>query len=96
MEQARVLRELLTQKDRVVLLQGFAGTGKTTLLQHVQAMTLEENALNPSRKEILFLAPTHTAVKELQTRGLTGQTLDRFLWEAQNGKLSLTEEVRSY
>lgn len=87
-EHARVLRELSAQTDRIVLLQGFAGTGKTTLLQHVETLQAIQGGLPSGQPALLCLAPTHTAVKEIRARGLLGQTLDRFLLNYQAGKIT--------
>lgn len=87
-EHARVLRELFTQPDRLMLLQGFAGTGKTTLLQHVETLKTMQDYLVTQQKNLLCLAPTHTAVKEIHARGLMGETLDRFLLEYSAGKIT--------
>jgi conjugative transfer relaxase protein TraI len=87
-EHARVLRELAVQTDRVVLLQGFAGTGKTTLLQHIEQLQHIHGALQEGQQALLCLAPTHVAVKEIRGRGLAGHTLDRFLLNVAAGKLT--------
>ncbi|MFT3741092.1 MAG: MobF family relaxase [Gammaproteobacteria bacterium] len=83
-EQHKTLESLAEVKDRTVLIQGFAGTRKTTLLQHVQTL------LNTQGQELYCLAPTHTAVKELKNRGLFGQTLASFLSDYQMGKINAT------
>lgn len=87
-EHARVLRELSSQKDRIVLLQGFAGTGKTTLLQHIEHLQHIQGALQADQQALLCLAPTHAAVKEIRGRGLAGHTLDRFLLNVAAGKIT--------
>ena len=87
-EHTRVLRELSAQTDRVVLLQGFAGTGKTTLLQHVEVLQSIQKGLQSDQQALFCLAPTHPAVKEIRARGLSGQTLDRFLLNFQSGKIN--------
>ena len=87
-EHARVLRELAVQTDRIVLLQGFAGTGKTTLLQHIEQLQHLHGALQEGRQALLCLAPTHAAVKEIRGRALAGYTLDRFLLNVAAGKLT--------
>jgi conjugative relaxase-like TrwC/TraI family protein len=81
-EHSQVLCGLFTQQDRVCLIQGYAGTGKTTLLQHVNALLKKQGS------QMLCLAPTHTAVKEIRGRGLAGKTLDQFLAEYSIGKVS--------
>ena len=83
-----MLRELSAQTDRIVLLQGFAGTGKTTLLQHVEQLQHIHGALQEGQQALLCLAPTHAAVKEIRARGLVGYTLDRFLLNVAAGKLT--------
>ncbi len=90
-EHGQVLRDLSAKTDRIVLLQGFAGTGKTTLLQHVEALQHVQHLLSDSQRALLCLAPTHTAVKEIRARGLVGKTLDRFLVEYAAGKLELAD-----
>lgn len=85
-EQADTLRRLAAVTDRVVLIQGFAGTRKTTLLQHVQRLLQPSHHSSPP---LLCLAPTHTAVKELKARGLEGQTLDHFLTQHRVSTTSL-------
>jgi hypothetical protein len=80
-EHKDVLRGLFSQKDRVCVVQGYAGTGKTTLLYHVNALLAEHG------QSLLCLAPTHVAVKEIRARGLEGQTLDQFLSNYRAGKI---------
>ena len=87
-EHARVLRELAAQTDRIVLFQGFAGTGKTTLLQHIEQLQHIHGALQEGQQALLCLAPTHAAVKEIRGRGLAGYTLDRFLLNVAAGKIT--------
>jgi conjugative transfer relaxase protein TraI len=72
-EHTHAVREIANAMDQVVLMQGYAGTGKTTLLKNVEIL------LNQCEHALLCLAPTHTAVKELKERGLTAQTLDSYL-----------------
>ncbi len=84
-EQSAALSDAMTQSNRFMLFQGFAGTRKTTLLTHVQAIL-------PENRELLCLAPTHQAVKELKERGLTGQTVASFLTNFRIGKLGLPQD----
>lgn len=67
---------IMTSPDRLVLVQGYAGTGKTTLLKQVQSLSQEQGYT------LLTLAPTHQAVQELKKVGMPSQTLDSFLMEA--------------
>ena len=87
-EHTRVLHELGAQTDRIVLLQGFAGTGKTTLLQQFEHLQHFQGALQEGQQALLCLAPTHAAVKEIRGRGLAGYTLDRFLLNVAAGKMT--------
>lgn len=76
-EQAEAVRLFASNQDRITLLQGFAGTLKTTLLKNVQTL------LHSQDQELLCLAPTHVAVKELKARGMAAQTVDSFIIEHQ-------------
>ncbi len=78
-EHAHAVSEMAGSRDQVVLLQGSAGTGKTTLLKNLEILLNQQNLLNQEKYQLLCLAPTHTAVKELKERGLTAQTLDSYL-----------------
>ncbi len=92
-EQGRVLNDsqreavvrLLTSRDRIVGLQGRAGTGKTTVLS-----VLRETA-EGAGYEVRGLAPTTRAVKELSESGIETITLQRFTFskrreDAEEGK----------
>lgn len=66
--------KFLGSEKPIFLLQGYAGTGKTTLLQSV---------LSDLREEIALLAPTNKAVKVLRDKvewrhNITFATIDRF------------------
>ena len=72
--QQRAIRMLLTNSDRFVGIQGFAGTGKTTFLR--DAVTFMEKAAI----EIQGIAPTAAAVRNLhQTIGKPARTVSDFL-----------------
>ena len=65
---------ILSTSDRISGVQGFAGTGKTFMLNHVR-----EQAEN-QKMDVIGLAPTNVAVNELQdSAGIKSQTLARFL-----------------
>jgi len=72
-DQKNACHLITTSKDQFIMVQGYAGTGKTTMFSQVQNML--ENT------EILGLAPTHRAVKELNEKGIQAQTLKSFLLE---------------
>ncbi|MCY4488009.1 MAG: conjugative relaxase [Deltaproteobacteria bacterium] len=72
--QRDAVKLILSAKDRVVGVQGYAGTGKTTMLDRVR--TLAE------KKEwrMVGLAPSASAVKTLASEaGIESETLQRFL-----------------
>ena len=73
-EQKRVIEFVLDSRDQVVAISGAAGTGKTATLQELRRGLLE------ARREVLAVAPTMSAVEELQKVGFAeAMTLDRLL-----------------
>ena len=68
---------ILTSKDTIIAIQGYAGVGKTTQFKTVA------QAINHSRPDIELrgLAPTHKAVSELKSAGIESQTIASFLQE---------------
>ena len=65
---------ILTTKDMVTGIQGFAGTGKTTMIKTINKIFREEG------KKILGLSPTGVATRNLSTVGdIESMTLQRFL-----------------
>ena len=95
--QQAACRLLATTNNRFVMVQGYAGTGKSTMLNQLKAALIEYTAIKPS--DIIALAPTHKAVKALQDNGLEAKTLKQFLVDnatlANNdlsGKLILLDE----
>lgn len=75
-----------TTKDRFVMIQGYAGTGKSTMLQTlIGDRTLDTlQAMLPKEVSVLALAPTHQAVIELQKKNIEAQTLKSFLIDAKS------------
>ena len=72
--QREAVQLILTAKDRVVGVQGYAGTGKTTMLD--RARTLAEK----KGWRMMGLAPSASAVKTLSTEArIESQTLQGFL-----------------
>lgn len=82
-EHTKAIRIIASSQDRIVMIQGDAGTGKTTMLKNIEFLLkgVESLLLNQPGQELLCLAPTHTAVKELKARGLEAQTADSFIAE---------------
>ncbi|MYH50407.1 MAG: conjugative relaxase, partial [Gammaproteobacteria bacterium] len=72
--QREAVKLILSARDRVVGVQGYAGTGKTTMLNRARVL-LEKRGF-----EIKGLAPSASAVKTLGTEaGIESETLQRFL-----------------
>ena len=72
--QKQAVKLILSSKDRVVGVQGYAGTGKTTMLNRTRAL-LEKRGY-----EVKGLAPSASAVKTLGAEaGIESETLQRFL-----------------
>ena len=72
---------IATTSDRFIMIQGFAGTGKTTMTK--SAIDVIQQAVHLSDKPlaIVAVAPTHQAVKEMRALGIEAQTLKSFLIE---------------
>jgi ATP-dependent exoDNAse (exonuclease V) alpha subunit len=64
---------ILTTADRVVGVQGYAGTGKSHMLEHTKAIA-EEHGHN-----VVALAPYATQVRALRELGVEARTLASFL-----------------
>lgn len=73
-EQRHVIEFVLRSHDRIVNIQGAAGTGKTATLQELK------RALGEAGREVLAIAPTMSAVEELQRVGFSRAiTVERLL-----------------
>lgn len=81
--QQKAAELVLTSKDQTIMIQGYAGVGKTTQFKTVA------QALNDNRPDvnIMGLAPTHKAVNELQAAGIKSQTIASFLMEKHQNNL---------
>ena len=72
--QKQAVKLILAAKDRVVGVQGYAGTGKTTMLNRARALA------GKSGYRMMGLAPSASAVKTLSTEaGIQSETLQLFL-----------------
>ncbi|MDE0027938.1 MAG: relaxase domain-containing protein, partial [Deltaproteobacteria bacterium] len=72
--QKEAVRMILTSSDRVVGVQGYAGTGKTTMLDRLRAL------LGSRGYRTLGLAPSASAARTLEREsGIGSETLQRFL-----------------
>ncbi len=72
-EQWQALTTILATSNRVVAIQGYAGTGKTTTLKALEEVCKAE------RYTIVGLAPSHSAVKALGESGISAQTLQSWI-----------------
>ncbi|MBA3598872.1 MAG: relaxase domain-containing protein [Methylibium sp.] len=70
--QRRAVELVLTTQDRIVGVQGLAGTGKTTMLRTVR------NNLGTTFRAV-GLAPSAAAARELEAAGITSMTIAGFL-----------------
>lgn len=105
--QKEAVKLILTSKDRIFGIQGFAGTGKTYMLSKLKETLEKINENNQSiSHKIIGLAPSGTAVKELQS--VLGQnnarTLQGFLAQydgyasgrgTKEGKEKIQEEFKN-
>ena len=72
--QREAVKLILTDSDRVVGVQGYAGTGKTKMLKRARAL-LEKRGY-----DVKGLAPSASAARTLEAEaGIESQTLQRFL-----------------
>ena len=76
MGQQQAAEMILTTKDKVVGIQGYAGTGKTTLLNSVREY------LEPKGYTLRGLAPSASAAQQLEKEaGIKSSTVHRYLAE---------------
>ena len=72
--QKQALKLILREKDRTVVVQGYAGTGKTTMLDRARALAERKGW------RVAGLAPSAAAVQTLAAEsGIESETLQRFL-----------------
>lgn len=81
--QKEALKGIITQRDNVLIIQGDAGTGKTTLLKALNDINNKNN-----NKVIVGLSAEGKASKEIQdASGINSKTIDSFL---------LTKDFKEY
>ena len=72
--QKEAVKLVLSEKDRVVGIQGYAGTGKTTMLKRTKSLAGKRGW------RMIGLAPSASAVQTLAAEsGMQSETLQRFL-----------------
>ncbi len=87
-DQVNAIKQITQSENRILAIQGRAGTGKTTLMTTLNQVVAAKEFLDLHGFKLQALAPTHPAVKELSARGIPAQTLDSFLHEMQKVSLS--------
>ena len=71
--QREAARHILTSCNRIIGVNGWAGTGKTTLLAHIVDTATERGY------RVLGIAPSAAAARELDRAGVRGETIAAFL-----------------
>ena len=72
--QKAAVKTILAAKDRVIGVQGYAGTGKTTMLKRLRVLAESRG------HRVVGLAPSASAANTLeQESGIASETLQRFL-----------------
>jgi conjugative transfer relaxase protein TraI len=82
-EQVDAIKAIVNSTDRVLSIQGRAGTGKTTMMTSLESVLSAKELITESGYTLRGIAPTNKAVKELTSRGIQAQTIDSFLLELQ-------------
>lgn len=78
-EQVEAIKAIVQSSDRVLAIQGRAGTGKTTMMANLSDVLAAQSLYQECGYKLHGIAPTHKAVKELRSRGISAETIDRFL-----------------
>jgi len=86
-EKMAAIKTILQSRDRVLAIQGRAGTGKTTMMASLSDVLSAKELWNDAGYQVRGIAPTHKAVKELAARGIQSQTIDQFLIDMQQPHL---------
>ncbi|ELI5720924.1 conjugative transfer relaxase/helicase TraI [Vibrio fluvialis] len=85
--QKEAITLIATTDDKYVGVQGFAGTGKSTMLETgIDLVNLFDQYTNIKPTQFVGAAPTHAAVAELQQKGVPAITVQKLLHDfAANG-----------
>lgn len=80
------VRLIATTNDQYTIVQGFAGVGKSTMLEQGTLLIEQTQAIQKNTPiTVLGLAPTHAAVNELKEKGIPAQTTQSLLKEVMTG-----------
>ncbi|EEZ39063.1 conjugative transfer relaxase/helicase TraI [Photobacterium damselae] len=84
--QKEAIKLMATTNDRYTIVQGFAGVGKSTMLEQGKTLIEQTQALHGNANiDVLGLAPTHAAVNELKEKGIPAQTTQSLLKDLLTG-----------
>ncbi len=86
-EQRKAVQSVLGSRDLAVNIRGAAGTGKTATLQELH------RTLNESGREVLAVAPTMSAVEELQKVGFNDAMTIQRLLQDERAQTGLSDKV---
>ena len=87
--QQDAVKLITNTQDRFVAIQGYAGTGKSTMLQQAQTLVQHSKSLATDKNiEFVGLAPTHQAVEVLNSKNIGSQTAKSLLFEETQNILS--------
>jgi conjugative relaxase-like TrwC/TraI family protein len=86
-EQKSAVRQILDSRDFAINLRGAAGTGKTATLQEIN------RGLHEARREVTAIAPTRSAVEELQKVGFRDAITVSRLLEDESAQAALRGRV---
>ncbi|WHN66793.1 MobF family relaxase [Cysteiniphilum sp. QT6929] len=91
--QIAAVKLITNTQDRFVAVQGYAGTGKSTMLQQAQNIIqhvdeIVNHGSNTDKVEFIGLAPTHDAVKSLSDKNITSQTAQSLIFQRSKDVLS--------
>ena len=96
-EQKKAIR--LAINNRVSIITGGPGTGKTTIIKAITDLYKDINKLSDSalKNDIVFLAPTGRASKRISEQvGYPSYTIHRFLkWQKESNTFMINEENKS-
>jgi len=78
-EQIAAIKAITQSRDRVLSIQGRAGTGKTTMMMTLANVLATKDVIEKEGYVLQGIAPTNKAVRELHSRSINAQTIDSFL-----------------